>query len=116
MDVIKAPHIDRTQSPAGASRWIGVGASIDTDSRQAGLEAATTALRGTDPRLLVVFASPAHDLVAMLAGVRSVAPSIPLVGCSTSGEIATTGPSDASVVVTAIAREQATAASEREVA
>ncbi len=102
MDVIQAPAGDRSASPTTASRWIGVGASTSTDSHQAGLEAATTALRGTDPRLLVIFASPAHDLPAMLAGVRSVAPSIPLVGCSTSGEIATDGPTDASVVVTAI--------------
>ncbi len=102
MDVIKAPADDRPASPTTAGRWIGVGASTDPDSRQAGLEAATTALRGADPRLLVIFASPAHDLPAMLAGIRSVAPEIPLVGCSTSGEIATDGPSDASVVVTAI--------------
>ena len=102
MDVIKAPADDRPASPTTASRWIGVGASVDTDSRQAGLAAATAALRGTDPWLLVIFASPAHDLAAMLEGVRSVAPAIPLVGCSTSGEIATDGPSDASVVVTAI--------------
>ena len=35
-------------------------------------------------------------------GIRSVAPATPLIGCSTAGEIATDGPSDASVVVTAI--------------
>lgn len=102
MDVIKAPAVQRAFSPISSSRWIGVGASTAPDSRQAGVAAATTALRGADPQLLVVFSSPAHDLAAMLAGVRSVAPSIPLVGCSTSGEIATEGPSDASVVVTAI--------------
>jgi hypothetical protein len=102
VDVIKAPAADRAQPLTSASRWIGVGASTDPDSRQAGVTAATTALRGTDSRLLVVFASPAHDLAAMLEGVRSIAPTIPLVGCTTAGEIATDGPSDASVVVTAI--------------
>jgi hypothetical protein len=102
MDAIETPAADRAASPASTSRWIGVGASTRQASREAGIEAATTALRGTDPRLLVVFASPAHDLIAMLAGVRSVAPEIPLVGCSTSGEIATDGPGDAGVVVTAI--------------
>lgn len=102
MDVIKAPAADRIASPTTAGRWIGVGASTDPDSRLAGVTAATTALRGEDPRLVVVFASPAHDLVAMLEGIRSVGPSIPLVGCTTAGEIATDETSNSSVVVTAI--------------
>jgi hypothetical protein len=102
MDVIQAPQAARAAPPDSASRWIGVGASTATDSRQAGLDAATGALRGADPRLLVIFASSAHDLPAMLAGVRSLAPEVPLVGCTTAGEIATAGPSDAGVVVTAI--------------
>jgi len=38
----------------------------------------------------------------MLGGVREVAPTTPLIGCTTAGEIATDGPSDASVVVTAL--------------
>jgi hypothetical protein len=96
------PVADSDLTTAAGTRWIGVGASSDPDSRQAGCDAATGALRSADPRLLVVFASPAHDLAAMLAGVRSVAPAVPLIGCSTSGEIATEGPNDRSVVVTAL--------------
>jgi hypothetical protein len=38
----------------------------------------------------------------MLKGVRSVAPAVPLIGCSTAGEIATDGPGDSGVVVTAL--------------
>jgi hypothetical protein len=101
MEVITAPVVDPAP-PGAASRWIGVGSSTVKVSRQAGVEAATAALRGVDPKLLVVFVSPVHDLHAMLAGIRSVAPGTPLIGCSTAGEIATDGPSDASVVVTAI--------------
>ena len=74
MDVINTPVIDRAVPAVPDSRWIGVGASSDKDSRQAGLAAATTALRGDEPKLLVVFASPAHDLAAMLAGIRDRSP------------------------------------------
>ena len=101
MEVITAPVVDPAP-PGPASRWIGVGSSTVKVSRQVGVEAATAALRGVDPKLLVVFVSPVDDLHAMLAGIRSVAPGTPLIGCSTAGEIATDGPSDASVVVTAI--------------
>lgn len=102
MGIVSAPPLNPDALAAVGSRWIGVGASDATESRQAGVEAATAALRGSDPKLLVVFASPAHDLGAMLAGVRELAPATPLIGCSTAGEIATDGPSDASVVVTAL--------------
>jgi hypothetical protein len=101
MEAISAPVID--PAPLGAAnRWIGVGSSTAKGSREAGIDAATAALTGSDPKLLVVFVSPAHDLPALLAGIRSVAPETPLIGCSTAGEIATDGPSDAGVVVTAI--------------
>jgi hypothetical protein len=101
MEAISAPVIDPAP-PSAANRWIGVGSSSANASREAGVEAATAALTGSEPKLLVVFVSPAHDLHALLAGIRSVAPETPLIGCSTAGEIATEGPSDASVVVTAI--------------
>jgi len=102
MGKVSAPLANPEAAVAAGSRWIGVGASSAKESRRAGVEAATLALRGADPRLIVVFASPTHDLDAMLAGVRGVAPATPLIGCTTAGEIATDGPSDASVVVTAL--------------
>jgi hypothetical protein len=84
------------------TRWIGVGSSTASESRSAGRAAAEQALRHRDSRLLVVFASPKHDLRALLAGIRELAPTTPLIGCTTAGEIATNGPGDASVVVTAL--------------
>ena len=84
------------------TRWVAVGSSTDTDSRAAGRAAATAALDGPDPRLLVVFCSIAHDLKALLAGIHDVSPDVPLIGCTTAGEIATGGPGDASVVITAL--------------
>ncbi|MGH9150292.1 MAG: FIST signal transduction protein, partial [Acidimicrobiales bacterium] len=38
----------------------------------------------------------------LLAGIGAAAPGVPLVGCSTAGEIRSTGPGDAGVVITAL--------------
>jgi hypothetical protein len=86
-------------------RWLGVGTSTDVDSARAGAGAATAALRGDDPKLLIVFASDSHDFPALLAGVNEASGGVPLIGCSTAGEIWTDGPEDASVVVTALGGE-----------
>lgn len=59
-------------------------------------------MQADDAKLLVVFCSDAYDLHALLAGIREQAPGVPLIGCSTAGEIATDGPDDASVVITAL--------------
>ncbi|HEX4578743.1 MAG TPA: FIST N-terminal domain-containing protein [Candidatus Dormibacteraeota bacterium] len=84
------------------TRWFGVGRSSDTDSARAGAQAAAGALRGDDGKLIVVFASAAHDLSALLSGVRGLSGEVPLIGCSTAGEIASDGPGDAGVVVIAL--------------
>jgi hypothetical protein len=57
---------------------------------------------GDDARLILVFVSAAHDLEALLRGIRSRTADVPLIGCSTAGEIATGGPGDAGVVVVAL--------------
>jgi hypothetical protein len=83
-------------------RWVGSGASSTPDSA-AGAEAARAALAGrTDAALLVVFASEAYDLPALVAAVRAEAPAVPLIGCSTAGEIASSGAGDSGVVVMAL--------------
>jgi hypothetical protein len=87
--------------PPPRDRWFAVGRSAQREARAAGLEAASAA-RGADAKLLIVFCSDAYDLADLLAGIGDVAPSVPLVGCSTAGEIATGGPGDESVVVTAL--------------
>jgi hypothetical protein len=60
---------------------------------------------GTDARLLTVFASVRYDLPELLAGIGESAGEVPVIGCSTAGEIATGGPGDASVVVMAFGGE-----------
>ena len=83
------------------ARWFGVG-SADGVEQGAGGRAADEALVHDDPKLLVVFCSPSHDLPALLRQVRTRSGDVPLIGCTTAGEIATAGPRDASVVVTAL--------------
>lgn len=84
-------------------RWMAVGRSGQTDASAAGTEAATAAMSGGDePRLIIVFAADGYDASALLAAVRTVTGDVPLIGCSTAGEIASSGPGDAGVVVTAM--------------
>jgi hypothetical protein len=82
-------------------RWFGIG-SCEGAKERAGARAADDALIHDDPKLLIVFCSPAQDLRELLWQIRDRAGDVPLIGCTTAGEIATTGPSDGSVVVTAL--------------
>lgn len=85
------------------ARWVGAGSSRDPDASAAATSAYSDALQGrADPRLLVVFASDAYDLTALLAALRDAAPDVPLIGCSTAGEIARSGAGDSGVVVMAL--------------
>jgi hypothetical protein len=80
---------------------MGVGRSAHPDSRAAGAAAARDAVVGPDAKLLLVFAAIDHDLAAVQAGVREVADGVPLIGCTTHGEIGPGGPRDDSVIVAA---------------
>lgn len=85
-----------------AVRWLNVGRSNLRDARAAGAAAAASALAGDDPRLLVVFCADGYRLDELLAGIGEHAAGVPLIGCSTAGEIATDGPGDAGVVIVAL--------------
>jgi hypothetical protein len=93
-----------TAGPSQGSRprWVGVGRSAVADGFTAGSDAAALALQGQDPKLVIVFCSQSYDLAELLRGIHQSAPGVPLVGCSTAGEISTNGPSDATVVVAAL--------------
>jgi hypothetical protein len=98
-------------------RWMAVGQSSAPSAHDAGAAAAARALQDhADARLLIVFASCAYDLDELSAGIRAQASDVPLIGCSTAGEIATSGPGSTSVVVVAMGGEGfdvRTAAAER---
>src|SRR5256714_11116077 len=71
----------------GGRRCVRVGHSWHAGARRAGAEATLDALQLAEPRLLVVFASFGYDLPELLAGVHEVAGDVPVIGCSTAGEI-----------------------------
>ena len=91
-----------TETLTEQRRWFAVGQSNDRDAATAGDAAAAAALRGEEAQLLVVFCSHTHDLEALLGAINRRSEGVPLIGCSTAGEIATGGPGDAGVVVTAL--------------
>jgi hypothetical protein len=101
--------VDRAEpviaEPAAGTRWVAVGRSDDTEARRAGSEAADAALAGRDAKLLIVFCSDSYALEDLLEAINERSGSAPLIGCSTAGEIATGGPGDGGVVVTAIGGE-----------
>ena len=82
-------------------RWVGVGQAAASDPRP-GTLATERALRRGDAKLVIVFCSDHHDLEEVVGQVREASGGVPLIGCSTSGEIANAGPGAASVVVTAL--------------
>jgi hypothetical protein len=83
------------------SRWFAVG-SADRSEAEAGARAADQALVHDDAKLLIVFCAESPELRAMARQIRDRAGDVPLIGCTTAGEIAASGPGDASVVVTAL--------------
>jgi len=78
------------------------GVSTSSSARTAGRDAAADACGGDAAALLVVLVSSALDPQDVLAGIRDVAPTAPLIGCSTAGEITTSGAVSGSVVVAAL--------------
>jgi hypothetical protein len=86
-------------------RWVASGHSTDPDAYTAGFRAAGLAIRHPEPKLLVVFCSDSYDLPELLRGINTASGHTPLIGCSTAGEIAASGPRDASVVVLALGGE-----------
>jgi hypothetical protein len=85
------------------ARWMAVGHSSSADARVAAADAARAAVRRPDVKLLMVFCSALHDPGSVLAGIASVSPGVPLIGCSTTTVIAPDGPgSTHGVVVVAL--------------
>jgi hypothetical protein len=86
----------------GPARWVGVGHARDRDPVVAAETAAARALAaGGDPRLLLVFAAAGYDLPTLATALAHAAPGIPLVGCTTAGELTPDGPAHDTLVVVA---------------
>ncbi len=84
-----------------------VGKSNNPDALKAGAEACEEALSqiGSKADLIVVFSTVAYDQKKMLEGVKSISEKIPLVGCSSSGEITREGPVSKHVAVMALSSD-----------
>jgi len=71
-------------------RWVRAGHWWTGSAYEAGAAAARMACGGPDPKLLTVFASFASygdSLDELLEGIADAAGDVPVIGCSTSGEI-----------------------------
>ncbi|MBP2476695.1 hypothetical protein JOF53_005567 [Crossiella equi] len=90
-----------TNGVGAASRWIGVGSDSHPDGAVAAHRAATAAITGPRPQLLLVFASTGYDPGPVAEGISAVAPGVPVVGCSSTGEISPDGSRSGSLVVIA---------------
>lgn len=82
-------------------RWFAVG-TADASEADAGLRAADAALTHDNAKLLVLFCSYSDDLPGLVRQIRSRSGDVPLIGCTTAGEIEQNGPHDGSVVVAAL--------------
>src|SRR4051794_16050200 len=82
-------------------RWLGVG-KADGETVGAAVRAYDNAIVGDDAKLLVVFCSQSHDLQALVNAIDDRSGGVPLIGCSTAGEYAASGPGENGVVVTAL--------------
>ena len=82
-----------------------VGKSKSRDGLLAGRQVASLCnqeLAGRKPDLLIVFASPQLPQEQMIAGVLEIYPNVPLIGCSSSGEIFASETDSNSVVMAAL--------------
>jgi hypothetical protein len=76
---------DQSIDSVDRPRWMGVGRSAEQDSRAAAAAAARAAITGSDPKLVLVFASITHDPAQVQEGIREVAGDVPVLGCTTHG-------------------------------
>jgi hypothetical protein len=78
-------------SMAEPQSWVRVGSSTAADTTTALEEAQAQLDPPGSPKLVVVMAAPRYDLQIVSDGLRPTLPDCPLVGCSSSGEIAPSG-------------------------
>ncbi|MFZ4432926.1 MAG: FIST signal transduction protein [Microthrixaceae bacterium] len=88
--------------PGAADRWIGAGGSTHPDVTVAVDEALESATGERSPALAVVFSSTRYPLAEVAALVADRLGDTPVIGCSTSGEVATSGPTEAGLAIWAL--------------
>lgn len=76
-----------TGTPPSPVRWVQVGSSEAPDTDAAVVEALQPLLRAGTPKLVLLFASSAHDLERAASRVADALGEDVLIGCSTAGEL-----------------------------
>ncbi len=69
------------------ARWVRVGSSVAVNTDEAVAEALQPLLRAGQPKLVLLFASSAHDLQRAASRVADALGEEVLIGCSTAGEL-----------------------------
>jgi hypothetical protein len=78
-------------SVANQTTWVKVGSSTERDTLTALEDALGTMQPLHPPKLVLVFASPLHDFGRLAEQLHATLPDSTVIGCSTAGEIASTG-------------------------
>ncbi len=80
-------------------RWFELRPDLKRGADQAAAEAVGDAMQGPDPKLVIVFCSADLDVERVVAEVDALIPGIPMIGCTTAGEISAEAVSDRSVSI-----------------
>jgi hypothetical protein len=84
----------------------GIGISDKPNAFEAGIEAASQAIEEAgSPKVLLVFSSTKYDQQQLIKGINNTAKGVPVIGCSSAGEITTFGPTRGTVVIMALASD-----------
>jgi hypothetical protein len=101
--VTSTSQLTASRSPVDpATRWFGVGCGGTGDGAAAAARAAATAVAGRNAALAIVLTSLDEGFEEIVGAVRAtVSPDTPIMGCTTCGEITTSGVGEGGVVVIA---------------
>lgn len=98
-DSAASASMNKRETATGISRL-----SAPFEAAQEAVQSASASLRaaGVEPVLFVAYAASTYDPELLAEGFGLAAAGVPLIGCSTAGEIATGGADDGGVVVFAL--------------
>jgi hypothetical protein len=74
-------------SPSGLDRWVAVGSSLNPDLAIAVRESLAQVLAHGEPRLTIIFCSPALDSAEVARLVGAAVGESKIIGCTTAGEL-----------------------------
>ena len=107
IDTPATPLLDRTTSVTAdlmdpRRRWTSVGHSMHPDPVAAVDQAIVCLDLAATPELLLVFVAPSMDSAAVAELIAAAVPGVPMIGCTTAGEVSSAGQSDGSLIIMAL--------------